>query len=155
MRACIGFVLVIDSTDTSSMHKLIEFIDQIKHIKGDVFNCVLAVNKVDISDLREVSFAQAQDFAAVHLSQCPVFDVSARTRQNVDEIFTALIREIRCSQDDAISSTSGSDSVMSSPKITRSATVYVQTQTPFQQDKPKRNFFRSISESDHTADMFM
>lgn len=68
--------------------------EQILRVKDrDTVPMVLVGNKVDLPS-RVVSKDEGLDLAR-SFGNCPFFETSAKTRQNVDEIFFQLVREIR------------------------------------------------------------
>ncbi|RUS13020.1 hypothetical protein BC937DRAFT_86477, partial [Endogone sp. FLAS-F59071] len=54
---------------------------------------ILVGNKVDLLHLRKVTFSEASARAAEW--NCPYVETSAKTRQNVEEVYTQLMRKIR------------------------------------------------------------
>ena len=50
-------------------------------------------NKVDLAHLRKVASSEAQQLAQEW--GCPYLETSAKTRQNVEEVYTMLMRSIR------------------------------------------------------------
>lgn len=50
-------------------------------------------NKVDLAHLRKVSGTEAAALASEW--GCPYIETSAKTRQNVEEVYTTLLRQIR------------------------------------------------------------
>jgi Ras-related protein Ral-A len=53
---------------------------------------VLVGNKVDLAHLRKVNYAEAEQLARDW--NCPYIETSAKTRQNVDEVYCTLMRLI-------------------------------------------------------------
>jgi Ras-related protein Ral-A len=54
---------------------------------------ILVGNKVDLEHLRRVSSNEATALAAEW--NCPYVETSAKTRQNVEQVYTQLMRKIR------------------------------------------------------------
>merc|ERR1712232_292683 len=68
--------------------------EQILRVKDeDKVPMVLAGNKCDLEDERQVTTAEGQDLAKSFA--CPFFETSAKSRINVEEAFYDLVREIR------------------------------------------------------------
>jgi len=91
-----GFLLVFSITSLSSLAELEDLREQIMNIKGRTkahVPIVLVGNKCDLEEDRHVSRARAfgvsQDWGNV-----PYYETSARRRQNVDEVFKDLCRQI-------------------------------------------------------------
>lgn len=53
---------------------------------------VLVGNKVDLAHLRKVNSSEAQQLAQEW--SCPYIETSAKTRQNVEEVYSTLMRLI-------------------------------------------------------------
>eukprot|EP01120_Amphizonella_sp_Union-15-10_P014744 TRINITY_DN726_c0_g2_i1.p1 TRINITY_DN726_c0_g2~~TRINITY_DN726_c0_g2_i1.p1 ORF type:complete len:186 (+),score=42.47 TRINITY_DN726_c0_g2_i1:33-590(+) len=87
-----GFVLVYDITNRASFEEIKAFKSQIERFKADsVVPIVMVGNKVDL-EKRQVKVEEAEELA--HSWCCPFFELSAKTRINVEEAFFMLIREI-------------------------------------------------------------
>ena len=89
-----GFLLVFSITSLSSLRELEELRAQIIRIKDDErVPIVLVGNKCDLEEDRSVSrvraFGVSQSWGNV-----PYYETSARRRQNVDEVFRDLCRQI-------------------------------------------------------------
>lgn len=94
MKTGQGFLLVFSITSLSSLHELEELRAQIIRIKDDHrVPIVLVGNKCDLEEDRSVSrvraFGVSQSWGNV-----PYYETSARRRQNVDEVFRDLCRQI-------------------------------------------------------------
>lgn len=94
MKSGQGFLLVYSITSLNSLAELADLRDQILRIKEvDSVPLVIVGNKCDLDDDRAVSRNRA-----MHLSRkwggAPFFETSARRRQNVDEVFIALCRQM-------------------------------------------------------------
>ncbi|KAI8143401.1 small GTPase superfamily [Fennellomyces sp. T-0311] len=89
-----GFLCVFSVCEHESFEHTQEFRDQILRVlDDDTIPFILVGNKVDLAHLRKVSSSEAQQ-----LSQewgCPYLETSAKTRQNVEEVYTMLMRSIR------------------------------------------------------------
>ncbi|KAF1988907.1 putative ras small monomeric GTPase [Aulographum hederae CBS 113979] len=94
MKTGQGFLLVFSITSPSSLAELEDLRSQIIRIKGDpTVPIVLVGNKCDLEDNRRVTrlraFGVSQNWGNV-----PYYETSARRRQNVDEVFRDLCRQI-------------------------------------------------------------
>ncbi|KAI9804383.1 MAG: hypothetical protein M1825_001281 [Sarcosagium campestre] len=89
-----GFLLVFSITSLNSLSELAELRDQIIRIKDDTkVPLVIVGNKSDLEDDRAVSKARA--FATSQgWGGAPYYETSARRRDNVDEVFVDLCRQI-------------------------------------------------------------
>jgi Ras-related protein Ral-A len=89
-----GFLCVFSVCEHESFEHTQEFRDQILRVlDDDTIPFILVGNKVDLAHLRKVDSSEAQQ-----LSQewgCPYLETSAKTRQNVEEVYTMLMRHIR------------------------------------------------------------
>lgn len=94
MRTGQGFLCVYAVTSRSSFDEITAFREQILRVKDqDKVPMVLAGNKCDLADERQVTNAEGQDLAKSFA--CPFFETSAKARINVEEAFYDLVREIR------------------------------------------------------------
>ena len=62
---------------------------------GEFVPVVLIGNKSDRADQRCVSTAEAMQLARGFGNECPFFETSAKTGTNIEEAFTALVRQMR------------------------------------------------------------
>jgi len=94
MKSGQGFLLVFSITSLSSLTELSELRDQIVRIKDDpLIPLVIVGNKSDLEEDRAVSRARAFS-AAQSWNNAPYYETSARRRNNVDEAFVDLCRQI-------------------------------------------------------------
>jgi len=98
LRSGEGFLMVYSVVDVTGFEDLDELHAQIMRVKeeesfGDRVPIVLVANKIDLTDERVISTELGKDKAKAW--QCPYIEASAKTRINVDECFTQLVREIR------------------------------------------------------------
>jgi GTPase KRas protein len=94
MRGGQGFVLVYDITSRTSFEEILKFREHILRVKDkDQVPTVLVGNKCDLNEDRQVTTVEGKELAKSY--QCPFFEVSAKTRENIDESFFQLVREIR------------------------------------------------------------
>ncbi|KAF9975497.1 hypothetical protein BGZ73_000849 [Actinomortierella ambigua] len=89
-----GFLCVFSICEHESFVHTQEFRDQISRVLDDEkIPFILVGNKADLGQLRKVSFEEASAKAAEW--NCPYIETSAKTRLNVEEVYTMLLREIR------------------------------------------------------------
>ena len=94
MKSGQGFLLVFSITSKSSLNELNELREQLVNLKDDPnVPIVLVGNKSDLEDDRQVSRARA--FAvSQQWGNVPYYETSARRRQNVNEVFVDVCRQI-------------------------------------------------------------
>ncbi len=89
-----GFILTYAITSRQSYDEMNVFRDQIHRVKdADHVPIVLAGNKCDLEDERQVTKQEAGDLAKQWA--VPMYETSALARINVEEVFFDLVREIR------------------------------------------------------------
>ena len=91
LRPSIGIILVFDVTKKSTFDNLNDWLDQIKQTYYNP-RLVLFGNKVDRSDYRVVSTEEAKKYAESH--NLTYYEVSAKTKQGMDEGFSYIINDI-------------------------------------------------------------
>eukprot|EP01097_Dermamoeba_algensis_P004311 TRINITY_DN2844_c0_g1_i3.p1 TRINITY_DN2844_c0_g1~~TRINITY_DN2844_c0_g1_i3.p1 ORF type:complete len:185 (+),score=17.08 TRINITY_DN2844_c0_g1_i3:53-607(+) len=88
-----GFVLVYSIIAQSTFNDLPDLRDQILRVKdSDNVPMVLVGNKVDLEEQRVIQTATGQGLAQDW--GCAFMEASAKTKQNVDEIFMNLLKQI-------------------------------------------------------------
>ena len=92
-----GFLLVYSLTERKSLDYLDGVLAQIRRTKDESGNAtipiVLAGNKSDLIDRREVSSAEAAEWARERgISTC--VEMSAKTRSNITETFQSLVKQV-------------------------------------------------------------
>ena len=89
-----GFLLVFDITRMQSYVEVQRFYDRILHVKN-VSNppIVLVGNKLDVAGKREVSFDEGM--ALARKWTCKFWEVSAKTKNNLETAFYECARLIR------------------------------------------------------------
>lgn len=88
-----GFLCLFSITEQESLMVAHELREQILRVKNDDnISFILIGNKSDLNDKREVSKEAAAELAASW--NVPYIETSAKTRQNVDNVFYDIIREI-------------------------------------------------------------
>ncbi|KAI9359518.1 small GTPase superfamily [Pilaira anomala] len=89
-----GFLCVFSVCEQESLEHTQEFRDQILRVLDDeTIPFILVGNKVDLAHLRKVPATEAQSLASEW--HCPYVETSAKTRQNVEDVYTMLMRQIR------------------------------------------------------------
>mmetsp|Transcript_4387 Transcript_4387/g.6578 ORF Transcript_4387/g.6578 Transcript_4387/m.6578 type:complete len:195 (-) Transcript_4387:147-731(-) len=86
-----GFLIVYSITMRDTFVSVNRFYDHILQVKGiDEVPIILVGSKCDLSDDREVPSDEGK--ALAQKWNVPTFETSAKTRVNVDEVFTELVR---------------------------------------------------------------
>eukprot|EP01126_Amoeba_proteus_P030437 TRINITY_DN300_c0_g1_i1.p2 TRINITY_DN300_c0_g1~~TRINITY_DN300_c0_g1_i1.p2 ORF type:complete len:124 (+),score=29.16 TRINITY_DN300_c0_g1_i1:389-760(+) len=94
MRTGDGFLCVYSVTLQASFDEAVNLHEHILRVKdAEEIPFVLVGNKCDLEDAREVTYEKGQSLAS-DLS-CPFLEASAKTRYNVEESFTTLVKEIQ------------------------------------------------------------
>ncbi|KAI8388367.1 small GTPase superfamily [Radiomyces spectabilis] len=89
-----GFLCVFSVCEQESLEHTQEFRDQILRVLDDeTVPFILVGNKVDLAHLRKVTASEASALASEW--NCQYIETSAKTRQNVEQIYTLLMRQIR------------------------------------------------------------
>jgi len=89
-----GFVLVYSVTDKESLEEVLTIQKQLQDTRGtSEFALVLVGTKTDESDDREVSKEEGE--ALAEQLNCPFFEASSKTGDNVDNVFLSLVDETR------------------------------------------------------------
>lgn len=92
MRNGEGFILVYSVIALSTFNDLSELREQIMRVKEGDVPMILVGNKADLDSQRMVAKAQGDELAKSF--GCGFLEASAKTRLNVDEIFTEVIRQV-------------------------------------------------------------
>ncbi|XP_013772739.1 GTP-binding protein Rit1-like [Limulus polyphemus] len=89
-----GFIICYSITDRRSFEEAVEYKNQIERVRhSENIPIVLVGNKYDLEHQRKVATEEGQSLAR-QLS-CPFYETSAALRHFVDDVFHALVREIR------------------------------------------------------------
>jgi small GTP-binding protein len=91
-RSALGCVLVFDTTSQTSFDELQFWLGQFRQLANPNALVLLAGNKIDLVDERQVSPEAAEQFAKDHLLE--YFETSAATAQNIKETFEKVGRGI-------------------------------------------------------------
>lgn len=89
-----GFVLVYSIASKSTYLSVEALFDQVMHVKdcSTAVPVVLLGNKTDLEKDREVSTEEGITLAKK--LRCPFFECSAKTRLNIEQAFTVLVRQM-------------------------------------------------------------
>lgn len=91
-RGAAAAIIVLDVTRPSSFKSVKAWIQELQSFGPSKIVLAIAGNKCDLEDLREVTMKDAQEYAS---SINAIFgETSAMTAANVEEIFTALARQL-------------------------------------------------------------
>ena len=96
IRESQGFLLIYSVTDRKSLDYLDSILAQIRRTKDDENLSVpilLAGNKCDLADRRQVATAEAVEWARAR-GIVNVVEMSAKTRHNITETFQTLVKEV-------------------------------------------------------------
>ena len=91
-RGSQGIVVVYDVTDNDTFENVKHWLSEIERYAADGVSKMLVGNKCDMTDARAVETATAQEVA--DKLDVPFFEASAKTAENVDEIFLRMARDI-------------------------------------------------------------
>ena len=87
-----GILLLYDITKISSFDNIREWIRDIKEEVDENAILFLIGNKIDLSDKRVITKEKGTELAGEY--KIPFFEASAKSGENVDEIFKALYKKI-------------------------------------------------------------
>ena len=91
-----GFVIVYSITSLQTFQDIKTMKESIIRVKGtDKVPMLLVGNKCDLEHQREVNSADGLSLA--QLWRCPFLESSAKSTQNVNEVFIEIVREMNCS----------------------------------------------------------
>jgi GTPase KRas protein len=94
MRKGQGFILVFSMTDRATFEEIGPLRDKILQVKdANTMPMVVAANKWDLHSEHQLSKQEAEEYCRGFGSVCLM--TSAKDHYNVDELFTAIVREIR------------------------------------------------------------
>jgi GTPase KRas len=93
VRSSQGFLVVYSITSRSSFNDVMAQVEHIKRVKDcDQVPMVIVGNKVDLEEQREVAKQELLELAKS--LDVPCFETSAKTRENIEEAFFQLARDI-------------------------------------------------------------
>ena len=87
-----GILLLYDITKQSSFDNIREWVRDIKEEVSEKAIIFLIGNKIDIEDQRKISKEKGEELAEEF--KIPFFEASAKSGENVDEVFKALYNKI-------------------------------------------------------------
>lgn len=86
-----GFIILYDITSQSSFNNVEHWREQIIEIKENVKTPIILVgNKSDLEDERMVTEEEGRNKAKNY--ECPFFEISAKSRDNIEEILEELVK---------------------------------------------------------------
>jgi len=91
-RGAMGIILVYDVCDRKSFDHVKYWMTNIETYANDNVSKVLVGNKVDLTDKRELSTDEGLKLAGQY--KVKFMEASAKTNQNVTEVFTTIAKEI-------------------------------------------------------------
>lgn len=96
IRGCEGVILVYSITSRKSFDSVKALYDQVRRIRdGNQVPIFLVGSRRDLEARRQVATIEAVVLAAKLRLGEPFREVSAKTGENVDEVFHSVVREIR------------------------------------------------------------
>ena len=87
-----GIILIYDVTEQKSFDNVKNWMAQIKEEVSERVSIVLVGNKIDDEDNRKISTEQGESMAKEY--EIMFFECSAKTGQNIDEIFNNLVKKV-------------------------------------------------------------
>ena len=94
-----GFVIIYSMTNLQTFQDIKAMKEQIVRVKGtDRVPMLLVGNKSDLEQQREVQQGSGNSLAQYW--GCPFLEASAKSTQNVNEVFFQIVREMNCSPPD-------------------------------------------------------
>ena len=87
-----GILLLYDTTKMSSFENIREWIQDIRQEVSPKSIIFLIGNKIDLTEQRKISKEQGEELAEEF--KIPFFEASAKSGENVDEVFKALYEKI-------------------------------------------------------------
>ena len=87
-----GIILMYDITNKKSFDSIIDWISDVKEIKGENFPMILVGNKIDLNESREVTEEMGYELA--EKNQIEFFETSNKDGTNVEECGLALANKI-------------------------------------------------------------
>jgi len=93
-RGAHGALIVFDITRKESFNNIPTWLGNVVDTVGESIPTILVGNKCDLDDVRIVTFAEgkrlAEELSTQYKTVIPFFEASAKTNQNVEEIFLKL-----------------------------------------------------------------
>lgn len=91
-RNAMAIILVYDITDEGSFNNIKGWMRNIEQHASENVNKILVGNKSDMSDRRAVPYARGKALADEY--KLMFFETSAKSSTNVDEVFTAISKQV-------------------------------------------------------------
>jgi small GTP-binding protein len=85
-------IVVFDLTDKSTFSKCKQWVSELRQARGDSITLAVAGNKNDLPSVRTVNFDAIASFASTIGAES--FETSAKTGENVDLLFSALVKTL-------------------------------------------------------------
>uniref|UniRef100_A0A0G4GE03 Uncharacterized protein n=1 Tax=Chromera velia CCMP2878 TaxID=1169474 RepID=A0A0G4GE03_9ALVE len=85
-------VIVYDVVDRRSFEATSSWAEEVRRERGDEILIALVGNKIDLVDMRQVSYEEGQ--AQAEQLNATFFEASAKTGQNVKELFRAMAKRL-------------------------------------------------------------
>ena len=87
-----GIILIYSVIDKKTFANVRNWLSSIKNEVSDKVVIFLVGNKIDAEDLREVTYEQGEEMAESY--KLPFFECSAKTAENIETTFNALVKKI-------------------------------------------------------------
>ena len=87
-----GIILMYDITNKKSFDSIIDWISDVKEIKGENFPMILVGNKIDLNELREVTEEMGYELA--EKNQIEFFETSNKDGTNIQEAGLEIVYKI-------------------------------------------------------------
>ena len=87
-----GIILIYSVIDRKTFANVRNWLSSIKNEVSDKVVIFLVGNKIDAEDLREVTYEQGEEMAESY--KLPFFECSAKTAENIEATFNALVKKI-------------------------------------------------------------
>lgn len=95
MRERDGFLLVYSVTDRGTFESLNSFYEQLSAMHEESMPPIILVgNKADLTTKRAIKWSEGKKLAE-SWNGCAFIETSAKNGENIDQAFSALVREIR------------------------------------------------------------
>ncbi|MHA1449069.1 MAG: Rab family GTPase [Candidatus Hodarchaeales archaeon] len=89
-----GIVLIFDLTDPSSLDRARSWVSEASENLKEEIPVIIAANKHDMTDKIQISSEEAKNFVSVSKLSGPLLNTSAKSGENIEELFENVIREI-------------------------------------------------------------
>ena len=93
---CDGFIIVYATDDENSLNYITEMYNEIVSIRGEKYSnrIVIAGNKCDLPQPFAVTLDKAQQMSLEHWGNKQVLETSAKTGENIDELYKTILKII-------------------------------------------------------------